>query len=437
MTRSAREIEADIEATRRRLESRLDRLGDEFHPTNLVSSALGTDGREGTGEMLSAVAHRARQNPLGTGLVVAGLAAMFFGRNQAREDAYVGPYESRDMDPALARNKVHANPAYAAPYDRNLPTYDGERGMPRHPGDPADRVAEDIHALKAQKDALAAQASGRADELSRQAGDAVDAVRDTVSGAVESVKDAVSSAYDTVTGKADETYRRASLTAEEYRREARYRTERAKMEARRAPVVARARAEQAVDWVRENPVPAGLMALALGATVASILAPKSQPRSRYGAARELYEDAREEETNPRSISPIGTAAATKAVVDEPAPRARSTAAARTAKPKVSKAKAASSARGAVTSSPAPKADTGMKAASSKPKAGSRAAGTASAPKPKGSDATASASSATSSMVSPTGTASTGDTLNGSTELRRSTSVLGSPPAAGTNPPANG
>ena len=393
MTRKPSEIQAEIEATRRRLEQRLDNLGHDLHPTNLVSSALGTgDGTQDTSEMLAAVAHRAKQNPLGTGLIVAGLAAMFFGRNSADQ----GALERRAYDPAYAPNRVYANPAYGAPYDRNLPTYDGEGGRPRLPGDPADRVAEDIHALKAQTGALRDRASARAQDLSDQAEAAMDSVKETISDTVDSVRDTVSSAYASVTG-----------SAEEMSREARIRAEQARYQARRSPVVAKARAEQAIDWVRENPVPSGLMALALGATVASFLAPKSQPRSRADAARRLHEEARAEELRPMPVAtPVATpatamtAAAGKATKKKAPTRARSTAAsttkaaARTAKPKTTRAKAASSARGATTS-----------------------------------QVSAAASRATATT--------TGRSLNGSDALQRSTAVLGSEPSPGTNPPANG
>ncbi len=61
--------------------------------------------------------------------------------------------------------------------------------------------------------------------------------------------------------------------------------------ARSAPAQLKARADDATHWVKQNPIPAGLMAIAAGAAVSSFFTAKGSA-SRLEASKQLHADAR-------------------------------------------------------------------------------------------------------------------------------------------------
>ncbi|MFD0916492.1 DUF3618 domain-containing protein [Pseudahrensia aquimaris] len=70
--------------------------------------------------------------------------------------------------------------------------------------------------------------------------------------------------------------------------------------AKRSPTLVRGKAEGVVDWVADNPVASGLMAVAVGAAVSSIFASRPN-RSRLEASEELH-DIADAEQAPRQAS---------------------------------------------------------------------------------------------------------------------------------------
>ncbi len=229
-------IEDEIDNTRSRIESRLDLLSAQFSPSNLIDRALNTGEATSNGDQFGLMMERARSNPLSAALIAAGLAGMMLQKPEPR------PVETTDRHPI-------------EPYSN----------------DPAERIAHNLSTLETQADSLR-------DDVSSTAG----SIADSVSSAAATVRSAAGDMVDRVTGSAERTSRDAEIA---YVR-TRYRTERKADEVRQtlrdAPVRAKAGAEYAADWVKENPLPSGLFALALGATVATIFAAgqSTEPRRR-------------------------------------------------------------------------------------------------------------------------------------------------------------
>lgn len=244
MARDPDRIEEEIAVTRARIESRLDGLSDQFTPSRVVERALGT-GDLNSYDSLEAIVEKARKNPIAASLIGAGLVGLFLaGRRDDEPEAYPQPVVTRAPEGDV---EAHG----------------------RHPVDPARRVGEHISALGDAVESGRENVSQSARSVSESARETASSIKDSVSGAAEGLSESVSHAA----GRAREV-------------------------ARAAPVRARAQTEVAVDWVRENPLPAGLFAVAAGAAISSYFAVRRSndaPANRYAATRDLYEEARREE----------------------------------------------------------------------------------------------------------------------------------------------
>lgn len=230
-------LENEIEDTRSRIEGRLDLLSAQFTPSNLIDRALGSGSSESDGDSFAVMIERTRSNPLSAALIAAGLAGMFLRQP-----------ERRPVDTEVDRRPIE-------PYSN----------------DPAERIAHNISALETQADSIRG-------DVNSTAGSIVD----TVTSAAASVRNAAGDVVDRVTGSAQRTGNDARSA---YVR-TRYRSERTMDEMGRtmrdAPDRAKANAEYAVDWVKENPLPSSLFALAVGATLATVFAAgqSNEPRRR-------------------------------------------------------------------------------------------------------------------------------------------------------------
>lgn len=286
MARDPDRIEDEIEVTRARIESRLEALSSQFTPANIVERALGTDDL-GSHDSLEAIAHKARQSPISAALIGAGLVGLFLaGRNETPS------------------TKIHRESARQP-----------AANLPSDEADPAKRVSSHIDRLE--------------DAARSGAGD----VKRTAADAVDSIKQGAKSARDTMTGAVDSVSSTVGNAAES-----------AIEAARAAPVRARAQSEMAVDWIKENPLPAGLMALAAGAALSSLFAARRAgdlPADRYRASRELHEEARQEEelrAMRRADAEHLARNAPKPAAEprKPATKSKKTAGARTRKPAAAK-----------------------------------------------------------------------------------------------------
>ena len=207
MTHSPEMIEDEIERTRQRIDARLNRLGDQLNPVNVVGGALGSRSND-PGELIDAAISKARENPVGAALIGAGLASLFTGK------------------PSLPNS---------------ISTPDAEE-------------------LKMKARVKKAQFSSTIDE-----------VKSAVAAKSEQAADTV----------------------------------------RRAPTLAKGKAEGAKDWVVENPIAAGLFAVAAGAAISSFFASRSTT-SRLEASKELHEAAEGAPTKTKTkASPIRKPAAAK------------------------------------------------------------------------------------------------------------------------------
>ncbi|MEL7274388.1 MAG: hypothetical protein AAGK33_13245 [Pseudomonadota bacterium] len=319
-TKSSKAIEAEIAQTRARIEQRFETMGADLTPTHLVTKALGTN-PSNTQETVNAVIEKARTNPLSALLVGAGIAGLLLAtKNEQRTAAAHAMPERDDYD--LRDPMVHGFNEGATPEER---------------------IAHSAAHLDAQARGLVTNANAAAGEagetVSTAARQAVHSAKQTVSNVVSQAGETVSKGAERAKAKAKQGF--ADMRAETSKRgRSAYASAQAK--AKKAPTQARVVGDQAVGWVKENPVPAGLLALAAGATVASIFATSkaSKPRARIGTGRELYEAAERDAQLIPSAAPAPTDVM-PAPVEEmaPEPKARNRAATKKTTPKTS-AKAA-------------------------------------------------------------------------------------------------
>ena len=355
MDRDPDTIESEIERTRSRIEARLDALSSQFTPSNLMDRALGTDSTNTEQDTFGLMVERARSNPYSALLIGAGLAGMVLNKPKPR--------------PVV-------DPRVAAP---------GTYPIEPYSDDPAARIGHNI-------DTLETQASALSRDVSETVGDVVETVTSTVGSAVDSVKGAVAG----VTGRVRNAAYRGEAAYADTRRSAAARASEWNEYAREAPVRARAGADFAVDWMRTNPLPTGLFALAAGAAVASLFAAgrADTPRSRAASAEELHARA-EAEAARRAARRDAVAAAT----------ARSAAAAAQTRPATPSASVGTTGSNTLA--------TGATSAMAKPRAGTTAARKATTKSPT-------------SRATQAGAVETAPIQSYGENLERSTSVQGTP-----------
>lgn len=248
--RAPEAIEDEIEQTRSRIEHRLEVLGHNVSPGNLISRALGTE-QHSLPDAFNAAIHVARSNPVAACLTLAGLAGLAIGG-------------TRDSTGSAGTAKMTSS----------------------HP-DTAKRVGENAAALKERATAVVDTIQETAAHFANQVSDGVSATAETASGAAT---DASRYARDTAGAVSDttiKTYAQVEAVTDAVRKQL-----------KAAPTQARAGGDQAIAWIRENPVPAGLIAVAIGAVTASVATARhaKAPRSRLSAGRELYEAAQGQAT---------------------------------------------------------------------------------------------------------------------------------------------
>ncbi|MEL6750736.1 MAG: DUF3618 domain-containing protein [Pseudomonadota bacterium] len=310
LDRDPERIENEIESTRSRIEARLDALTQEFSPSTLMDRALGVNEAHPDQDTFGLMVERARSNPFSAAMIAAGLAGMVLNKPAAR--------------PVTSSDEHHPIEPYSA--------------------DPAERIGHHIDTLETQANALSESAKSTASGVA-------DTVSSAFSGAVDTVTGAVSSARAKVSSSADE----ASRGYEQTRRDAIARGRDLRESAREAPAQAKASAGLAADWVRANPLPAGLFALAAGATIASVFAAQNtnSPRARARAAEELYDSAQDDVVKRKARRASVATAVAKA--PKPTAKPRVKAAPKTRKPAA--AKTASTARKQKVSKAMPKTAT--------------------------------------------------------------------------------
>lgn len=299
-TRTASEIERDIELERAQFRSTAQQLQERFAPERLLGD-LGSELREYGADYGRTVARAARDNPIGLALTGIGLAWLAFGGRGDKTDGV------RKSD-AYGRT-APAMPGRADPLllDEGYRQPGGFPSWAREDDPYADPWAEDN-----DQGALARAADGASDAAGR--------ARDAATGFADRAGSAAGDAYDSARERLDATAAGARSRAERLRsgaretraevqaRVARLRarlaegTEDLSSEARERVIAARARAVEARDkahraaskghaaagdFFREQPLVAGALAVAAGAAIGGAL-PRSRTEDRYMGA---YSDA--------------------------------------------------------------------------------------------------------------------------------------------------
>ncbi len=231
-------IEDRIAETRARFDRRATELSASLTPDRIVSEAIGS--RSGSpADTLDALMHTAKSSPISFLLAGIGLAGIMLNKSTR---------------PTMR--------------ERQLPVAT----------DPAERTGDHIHALKAQ-------ASSFADDVSEAVGSIQEKASDLLSGASDGAASATGSARETTASYADAAYRNSVAGYKVSRN-------RAAHLARHAPERAAHIAGDAGSWVRDNPIPVSLAALALGAAAASFISYKRDD-----------EDTERRDDFPRSLDP--------------------------------------------------------------------------------------------------------------------------------------
>ncbi|MBR9862119.1 MAG: DUF3618 domain-containing protein [Rhodobacteraceae bacterium] len=338
-TRSASEIERDIERQRANLSDNIETLQDKFSIDTMVRQ-VGDQFREHGGDLGRSVVEQVKANPVPLALTGIGLAWMMFGNGQKREQ----PNRSREYR-SFDRYNSHERDAYPAtrvaphPADDYRSREDDYRqsrrrsGMPYSPpvktlgnGDPlpswsqdddddgtsyiADRAADAQDAMghardrvadaKDQvagsvadaKDQVTGSVSHGADKLRDSAGN----LRDRVSSAAASGKSAIASGAGTVQDKMAAARSRIAEGTENLSEEGRKRVIAAREKAiemrRTATQKASEGADAAADFYDRQPLVVGALALAVGAALGGAL-PRTRTEDKYVGAHSdrMFEEA--------------------------------------------------------------------------------------------------------------------------------------------------
>lgn len=244
---SPQAIQNEIEQTRSRIEQRLEVLSHDVSPGNLISRALGTE-QASLPDAVNSAVQVARANPIAACMALAGLAGLAIGGT---------------------RNPATSNPQPAT--------------TTHHP-DVAKRVGDSAATLKERAAQAAERVQKTATDLTNQ-----------VSGTASSTAEAVSSSAASTSGFVRETAAAVSDTIERTVGQIEAASGTVTRELKAAPVRARVSGDHAVAWIKHNPVPAGLAAIAAGAVAASIFTARraETPATRAEAGRELFEKAQE------------------------------------------------------------------------------------------------------------------------------------------------
>lgn len=270
MPHSPEYIEDDIERTRLRIEAKLNRLGDEISPNRILRSAFGANGHSTT-DLLEAIAAKARENPVSALLIGAGIAGIVLksGRDRSENDEFATAGHVNELN--------HAGKS----------------------SDLADRIAQNAALLKNKagnlRDGVEDSAAGIRTRLEEETQELKDLTAQTGANVKEYAKSSIEAVEKAASNVRSQSLAMARDTERHLHSAGRHIGDQVQR--------TRERADVATEWVKENPVPAGLMALAFGAAAASLLSARksgnSEDASEYSEER-LKENARREGGDPNT-----------------------------------------------------------------------------------------------------------------------------------------
>lgn len=269
MTSNAERLEDEIRNTRARIDMKMNELENKLSPSSFLNAALG-DGNEHIADLGNTMVRKAKENPVSALLIGAGVAGLFLAsRSQNNKGAY-------DEPPGLAGRSV---------------------AQPRPSADPAERIAQNAESIRNELNQLRDSVAHSVEEFNEAARKGSDAARESVRDASERVRQAsdrvaeYANSASRALGEAPDHAREISRNVADTVRSG---VDSAGHYASKQVRATRHRADSAAEWVRENPVSAGLVALAVGAAAASIFTAR-KPSASVEASRKLHHAARERE----------------------------------------------------------------------------------------------------------------------------------------------
>lgn len=226
-SRSAAEIEREVEQTRAGLTNTLDELRERASPGQLFEQALDYARSSGGNEFVRNLGTSVRDNPLPLLLIGAGIGwLMMSGGSRSG-----GTTSSRTTspNPSAGTGSIGTGSTRVRVY-----------------GDHAETSPSMIGRASAAVGAAQDIVTGAVDQAKEKVGQAYDSVTDAVSSVTDSVRDAATSITDRVTGSGQEVQARAGELGDQTR--------------------------QGVTWLmREQPLVLGAIGVALGAAVGALL----------------------------------------------------------------------------------------------------------------------------------------------------------------------
>ncbi|MFC7478492.1 DUF3618 domain-containing protein [Dankookia sp. GCM10030260] len=226
-SRSAAEIEREVEQTRAGLTDTLDELRERASPGQLFEQALDYARSSGGNEFVRNLGTSVRDNPLPLLLIGAGIGWLMMSGGS--RSGGTTSFRTISPNPSAGTGSIGTGSTRVRVY-----------------GDGAEANASIIGRASAAVGAAQDNVTGAADQAKEKVGQAYDSVTDAVSSMTDSVRDAATSITDRVTGSGQEVQARAGELSDQTR--------------------------QGVTWLmREQPLVLGAIGVALGAAVGALL----------------------------------------------------------------------------------------------------------------------------------------------------------------------
>ncbi|MEO0774016.1 MAG: DUF3618 domain-containing protein [Pseudomonadota bacterium] len=271
-SRTPDEIERDIEREREELASNVDALQNMFSPDAILGQMTQSFKDHGS-DLGRAITQSAKQNPVALTLTGVGLAWLVFGRsydplaktNQTEDEDADWPARGAASRPAIEQD-TSAYPSWARDdlddYDHDDPSW---REQAR------DRVSGTAASVKAKVSSASTTAKEGVTDAAHQAQHRATVARDRLARGTEDMTDAARDRVIAAREKAVDMAKRADKTARKSYAKGRDATQ---------------------DFIQEQPLVAGALAVALGAAIASAL-PRTKTEDRLiGEKRDdLFDEA--------------------------------------------------------------------------------------------------------------------------------------------------
>ena len=251
-SRSAAEIEREVEQTRAGLTNTLDELRERASPGQLFEQALDYARSSGGNEFVRNLGTSVRDNPLPLLLIGAGIGWLMMagGSRPGGTTSSMGASPNHSMGTGSTRVRVYGNGAESG---------DSMTGR-------ASAVVSAARGSVAGATDQAKEKVGQAyDNVADVASSAPDSIRDAAGAMADSLRGAATSVTDRVTGSGQEVHARAGELGDQ--------------------------AHQGVTWLmREQPLVLGAIGVALGAAVGALLPGTEAENQLMGQARDAAAD---------------------------------------------------------------------------------------------------------------------------------------------------